>query len=75
MSSTLSEKRQPQPSAARTSTGEFRTPGVARGEGRPKEKRRWRSGWVILLIVALVALLLTVAFGYHVLGSGDTLGR
>lgn len=45
------------------------------GEGHPKEKRGWRSGWVILLIVALIALLLTVTFGYHVLGAGDTLVR
>lgn len=37
-----------------------------------KEKRGARGVWVILLVLALLALALTVIFGYYALGARTT---
>jgi hypothetical protein len=39
----------------------------------PEEKRSRRLHWLILLILAVVALILTAIFGYYALGPSDTI--
>ncbi|HKC63534.1 MAG TPA: hypothetical protein VKB86_07845 [Pyrinomonadaceae bacterium] len=40
-----------------------------------KEKRSRQLLWIVILILALVALILTIIFGYYSLGSSDTIRR
>ena len=40
-----------------------------------KENRKRYVLWIVILILALVALILTIIFGYYSLGSSDTILR
>jgi len=41
----------------------------------PDEKRSGQFTWIILLALALIALILTIVFGYLAFGPNDTLSR
>ncbi|HZT60771.1 MAG TPA: hypothetical protein VFA21_19365 [Pyrinomonadaceae bacterium] len=69
----MGEKRSHPPGQRAWSVGRRATE-VKTAEPQPGERRGGRRAWLVLLVVALFALLLTLVCGYYVFSPGGALG-